>query len=485
MTARETWPWLTLPRNNVSVLLGNGNGTFAAAVNSAVGTYPGYVAVGDFNGDSKSDLAVANSNYVSILLNTSIINSSPVANPQAVATDEDTSLPVTLTAADSDNNTLVYSVLTLPTHGTLSGTAPTLTYTPDPDYFGPDSFTFKVNDGLADSNIATVSINVNSVNDPALALDDSATTGEDSPVNIAVQGNDSAGPANENSALTTTAVSDPPHGTAVINPDGSVTYTPDLDYNGSDSFTYTVCDAEGSCATATVTVLVELVNDPPLANDDSVTTPEDTPAIFNVLANDSDVDGNLNPGSVTVLSGPSNGTLVNNSNGNFTYTPAANFNGADSFSYKVCDSDGVCDTADVAITVTSVNDAPVCNAMVPSVSVLWPPNHQFEPVTVSGVTDEEGNAITISITSIFQDEPTNGTGDGDTSPDGQGIGSNTAQVRAERKGNGNGRFYHIGLTASDGEGGSCTATVKVSVPKNQGKKGAAVDDGPLYNSTQP
>ncbi len=137
------------------------------------------------------------------------------------------------------------------------------------------------------------------------------------------------------------------------------------------------------------------------------------------------------------------------------------------------------------ITVTPVNDAPVCSAVTPSVSVLWPPNHQFEPVTVSGVTDIEGNAITISVSSIFQDEPTNGTGDGDTSPDGQGIGSSTAQVRAERKGNGNGRFYHITISASDGQGGSCTATVKVSVPKNQGKNGAAIDDGPLYNSTLP
>ena len=107
------------------------------------------------------------------------------------------------------------------------------------------------------------------------------------------------------------------------------------------------------------------------------------------------------------------------------------------------------------------------------------------PVTVSGATDIEGDAITISVSSIFQDEPTNGTGDGDTPLDGQGIGSDTAQVRAERKGNGNGRYYHITIRASDGNGGVCTTTVQVSVPKNQGKKGVAVDDGPLYDSTQP
>ncbi len=72
------------------------------------------------------------------------------------------------------------------------------------------------------------------------------------------------------------------------------------------------------------------------------------PVTFDVLANDSDVDGNLNPGSVTVVSAPANGILVHNGSGSFTYTPDANYNGADSFTYEVCDSDGICDTADVA-----------------------------------------------------------------------------------------------------------------------------------------
>ncbi len=162
-----------------------------------------------------------------------VVNRAPTANDQAVSTNEETPLPITLTGGDADNDTLTYSLLMLPANGTLSGMAPNLTYTPDPDYFGPDSFTFKVNDGLADANIATINITVNSVNDPVVAADDSAITGEDMPVTVAVQDNDSAGPANENQTLTTSAVSDPPHGAAVINGDGTVTYTPDLDYNGA------------------------------------------------------------------------------------------------------------------------------------------------------------------------------------------------------------------------------------------------------------
>ena len=127
------------------------------------------------------------------------------------------------------------------------------------------------------------------------------------------------------------------------------------------------------------------------------------------------------------------------------------------------------------ITVAAVNDALVCTNVTPSVTVLWPPNHQWEPVTVSGVTDLEGNAISIS--NIFQDEPTDGRSDGDAAPDGQGIGSNTAQARSERAGNGIGRFYTIGVTVSNGNCGSCSTTLKVSIPKNQGKKGATVVDG--------
>lgn len=131
------------------------------------------------------------------------------------------------------------------------------------------------------------------------------------------------------------------------------------------------------------------------------------------------------------------------------------------------------------------NHPPVCDFAYASPSSLWPPNHKYKKIEVLGVTDQDGDPITITINSIFQDEPVNGTGDGNTSPDGKGIGTSSAEVRAERAGTGNGRFYHIGFTADDGKGGTCAGAVAVSVPKNMGKKGAPVDDGALYNSTIP
>jgi hypothetical protein len=99
------------------------------------------------------------------------------------------------------------------------------------------------------------------------------------------------------------------------------------------------------------------------------------------------------------------------------------------------------------------------------------------------VTDPEGDAIAITIDSIFQDEPVDAPGSGNTSPDGQGVGTSVAEVRAERVGSGNGRVYHIYFTVDDGHGGTCSGEVLVGVPKSQGKKGAPVDDGALYDST--
>lgn len=143
--------------------------------------------------------------------------------------------------------------------------------------------------------------------------------------------------------------------------------------------------------------------------------------------------------------------------------------------------------ASTSADVDILNIAPDCHGAGPSIDILWPPNHMFVPVEVLGVTDPNGDAIMITIDSIFQDEPVDVAdevgGDGDTYPDGQGIGTSTAEVRAERDGLLNGRYYHIFFTANDGFGGTCSGEVLVGVPLSIGKKGAPVDDGALYDST--
>ena len=126
---------------------------------------------------------------------------------------------------------------------------------------------------------------------------------------------------------------------------------------------------------------------------------------------------------------------------------------------------------------------PDCAEPLPSADSLWPPNHKFVEIEVLAVVDSCGLPMAITIDSIMQDEPTNGLGDGDTSPDGRGVAGTTAEVRAERSGTGNGRVYHIGFTADDGRGGSCTGEVVVGVPHD--RKDVAIDDGPTYDSTVP
>jgi len=127
------------------------------------------------------------------------------------------------------------------------------------------------------------------------------------------------------------------------------------------------------------------------------------------------------------------------------------------------------------------NLPPNCAAVTASPNSLWPPNHAFKPITINGVSDPDGNPVTLSVTSIFQDEAVNALGSGNTAPDGQGVSSATAQVRAERVGGGDGRVYTIAFSANDGQGGSCTGTVQVGVPHN--KKDTPVDGSALFDST--
>jgi len=129
------------------------------------------------------------------------------------------------------------------------------------------------------------------------------------------------------------------------------------------------------------------------------------------------------------------------------------------------------------------NQDPACSAASPSQASLWPPNHKMKDITIDGVTDPDSDPVTLTINGITQDEPTSGTGSGDKSPDGNGVGTNTAQIRSERAGTGDGRVYEISFTANDGNGGTCTGSVQVGVPHDQSGN-PAVNSGQNFDSTQ-
>jgi len=131
------------------------------------------------------------------------------------------------------------------------------------------------------------------------------------------------------------------------------------------------------------------------------------------------------------------------------------------------------------------NNPPDCGQATATPNKLWPPNHKLSSVEINGITDPDDDPVTIAITNIEQDEPVNGLGDGDKSPDGFGVGTSTAQVRSERSGLANGRIYIVGFIATDDNGASCDGSVPVGVvPHDQGKGNTAIDDGVRFDSTQ-
>jgi len=193
---------------------------------------------------------------------------------------------------DVDGDPLTSVLVSGPAHGTLAlNPDGSFTYTPAENFCGEDSFTYKAYDGALYSNVATVRITVTCVNDAPVANDDEASVLEDSSVTIPVLGNDYDV---DGDPLSVSIVSGPANGRATVNPDGTITYTPNPDFCGTDSFTYKACDPSGACDTATVTITVTCVNDAPVAQDDTYTTNEDTPLLVpapGILGNDYDVDG--------------------------------------------------------------------------------------------------------------------------------------------------------------------------------------------------
>jgi hypothetical protein len=130
------------------------------------------------------------------------------------------------------------------------------------------------------------------------------------------------------------------------------------------------------------------------------------------------------------------------------------------------------------IAASTFNRPPDTSTAYPSTGALWPPNHKFRDVHIQGCTDPDGDVVSITITRITSDEPTNGK----HSPDAQGVGTDTASLRAERLGTGNGRVYVITFLASDGNGGEATGNVTACVPHH--KTCVYVDDGQHYDATQ-
>jgi len=295
-------------------------------------------------------------------------NDPPEAQDDALVATEDTPLLFDVSDlfandVDVDGDALTLDGFSQPLNGTLvdNGNG-TLTYLPDANYHGPDSFTYGIRDGNGGRDVATVIIDVLPINDPPTAVDDHDSLNEDQSLIIDAADLLANDTDPDLDSLVIDSFTSPLHGTLVDNGNGTLTYTPFANYNGADSFTYTVRDPSGEIATATVDLDVLPTNDPPVGGGDNGVHDEDTnwtTTISKLLANDSDIDGDAL--TLIDLNQPQHGTVVINPDSTVTYTPDMDYSGPDSFSYTIADPSGATDTVTVQLTVLPVNDPPVAS----------------------------------------------------------------------------------------------------------------------------
>jgi VCBS repeat-containing protein len=335
-------------------------------------------------------------------------NGPPAAVDDSYNTDEDATLDVAAPGilgndTDPDGDPLSAVLKTDVSNGSLTlNPDGSFSYRPDPDFSGTDSFAYDASDGgLVDT--ATVSITVDPVNDPPVAVDDSYNGSEDTALNVATPGvlvNDTDV---DGDTLTAGLDTDVSNGSLTLNADGSFSYTPDPGFTGSDSFIYAVSDGV-LVDTATVTITVDLVDAAPMAADDSFSVDEDVTLNITapgVLGNDSDPDGD--PLTAVLNADVSNGSLTLNADGSFSYTPDPDFNGTDSFTYDSSDG-SLSDTATVNITVDPVIDPPVASDDSYSVT-----ENTVLTVTAPGLLDNDSDPDGDTLQASLQTDVSDGS----------------------------------------------------------------------------
>jgi len=416
---------------------------------------------------------------VSITINP--VNDAPEANDDSYTTDEDVDL-TTIDAGvlgndiDTDGPSMTMDVVTEPNHGTLfPNSNGNFVYYPDTNYNGSDSFTYRVYDGTLYSTPATVFITINPVNDDPEANDDTTPVDEGATLNIAAPGileNDSdldwdLG-ATDLLTVNTTPVTPPINGNLTLNADGSYEYKHNGGESTSDFFEYQINDGNGGTDTATVFITINPVNDAPEANDDTTTVDEGATlniAAPGILNNDTDVD--LPADTLTVntipVTPPTHGTLTLNADGFYRYIHDGTETTSDSFVYELLDGNGGTATATVAITITPMNDDPVAVDNTGSVTEGGTLNVP-EPGLLSNDTDPDLPGDTLIVNSTPVISPSHGGLTLHT--DGSYIYTHDGTETT------NDSFVY---RVSDGNGGTATATVAITItPMNDDP--VAVDD---------
>jgi uncharacterized repeat protein (TIGR01451 family) len=372
------------------VLILYNNGSFTYTPDENYSGFDGFTYTAS-DGADESNIAIVN-------ITISPINDAPNANDDSFTVLEDsgdTIFDVLDNDMDVEDDSLLIESVTQSVHGTATNNGNNITYTSHTDYCGPDSFTYTISDGNGGIDTAMVTVMVTCVNDPPTAYDDVYTVAEDSSNTIlSVLENDDIFP-DTGETLSIVSVDTPNNGGIISIIEGipdTLSYTPAPDFFGIESFNYTVTDEQGGFDTAPVTITVTAVNDPSVAYNDSYTLQENSMLIIpepGILGNDTDVD--LDFLTAVLATSPSNGTLLLNSNGSFSYEPDTHFEGIDSFTYQANDGSTYSNIATVYLIVQPVNTAPV---LAPITDL---PVDENDTVTVLiSASDADDDTLTLS-----------------------------------------------------------------------------------------
>jgi hypothetical protein len=413
---------LSVPTTGLTFLPGDGDGTQDPSmtftgnltnVNNALGHLV-YRSSQDYNGNDHITIAVDDLAHSGVpythLTDTKIINvtvsavndNPTAANDTATVLEDSVSNVVNVltndTFAPDTGETLTVTDANA-VYGTVSiNPDDTLSYTPFANYNGTDTITYTISDGNEGTATSQVNVTVTSVNDLPTANTDSATVDEDSVSNlINVLANDTFAP--DTGETLTVNSAEALNGTVLINPDGTLNYTPSGNYNGPDTITYTISDGNEGAATSQVNVTVTSVNDAPVSTSETYTSSEDTPLVVplatGVLLNDTDDEGN--PLTAVLVTGPSNGTLMLNADGSFTYTPDTDFTGEDSFTYKAYDGSADGNTATVSIMI---NAAPEIVSPI-SLETSEDTFKILDGTNAIVISDAENDLVTVTLTAGY------------------------------------------------------------------------------------
>ena len=385
-----------------------------------------YVPNANFNGSDSFVVTVTDSGGLTgtVTINATInaVNDPPAPTAANITTNEDTSATSLVSPNDPDvGNTFTYTITGNATNGIATvGAGGLAGYLPNPNFNGSDSFVVTVTDNTGLTGTVTINVTVNAVNDAPVPTAPAITTNEDTTGSSQIAPND----PDVGDTFTYSVTSAPTNGAVSVNATGLVSYVPNANFNGSDSFTITVTDAGGLTGTVTINATINAVNDVPAPTAPNLIVNENMSGTVQVNANDPDIGDTF---TYTLASAPANGVASVNTTGLVSYTPNANFNGTDIIPVLVTDAAGGVGTVAINVTVNGVNQAPV-----PSAPPMTTNEDKVGSVTVLANDPDVGDTITFSISTpaVNGTASINATGQATYTPNADFNGTDTFVVTA-------------------------------------------------------